>query len=367
MAIIRCPECDHNVSDNAPVCPNCGISILNNIKICPDCGKVNLKEATTCSECGCLLSESSSATGNSAASRTGQGNNKKKSNRGLVITIVSVAIIAILAISGYAVISSQRTADEEETEYAALQGNTSVEEYEAFLKAYPESKHSQEVQSRLNQLKQISADWKNINLSCSKQDFLSFLSKYPSSPYENECKSKLDSLDWVDAVRANTTEAYEHYLSEHPEGIYTSEAMSKKNSATMTTVTPEDKKMVSDVFSSFFSALTAGDETSICTVISPVMDNFLNKNGATKSDVVAFMHKIHQNTNIAVSFSTNNDYKINKQTAQNGDCNYSVQFSVDQKTEHEDGSPNTIVSYTIVAKITSDYKITVLNMRKVSV
>src|SRR5574344_1339556 len=33
MAIIKCPECGHPVSDKAPTCPNCGVEIA---------GKVNL-------------------------------------------------------------------------------------------------------------------------------------------------------------------------------------------------------------------------------------------------------------------------------------------------------------------------------------
>lgn len=32
MAIIKCPECGHQVSDHAKTCPNCGIEIEGNIK-----------------------------------------------------------------------------------------------------------------------------------------------------------------------------------------------------------------------------------------------------------------------------------------------------------------------------------------------
>ena len=30
MAIIKCPECGHVVSDKAPFCPNCGVKIAGN-------------------------------------------------------------------------------------------------------------------------------------------------------------------------------------------------------------------------------------------------------------------------------------------------------------------------------------------------
>ncbi|MBO4785516.1 MAG: zinc-ribbon domain-containing protein, partial [Prevotella sp.] len=38
MAIIKCPECGHQVSDRAPLCPSCGVEIAGNIKKCAKCG-----------------------------------------------------------------------------------------------------------------------------------------------------------------------------------------------------------------------------------------------------------------------------------------------------------------------------------------
>ena len=55
MAIIKCPECGHEVSDAADRCPNCGVAIAGNIKICPDCGRVVLKNAEKCPSCGAVF------------------------------------------------------------------------------------------------------------------------------------------------------------------------------------------------------------------------------------------------------------------------------------------------------------------------
>ena len=51
MAIIKCPECGHSVSDQALTCPNCGVQIANQIIICPDCGTRYLKSQTECPNC----------------------------------------------------------------------------------------------------------------------------------------------------------------------------------------------------------------------------------------------------------------------------------------------------------------------------
>jgi len=42
MAIIKCPECNKDVSDKAASCPNCGNPINCSIK-CPKCGSENTK------------------------------------------------------------------------------------------------------------------------------------------------------------------------------------------------------------------------------------------------------------------------------------------------------------------------------------
>ena len=50
MALIKCSECNGDVSSSAKVCPHCGIKM--DIKTCPECG-VKLKgDETNCPECG---------------------------------------------------------------------------------------------------------------------------------------------------------------------------------------------------------------------------------------------------------------------------------------------------------------------------
>ncbi|MEG1579862.1 MAG: zinc ribbon domain-containing protein [Bacteroidaceae bacterium] len=373
MAIIKCPECEHPVSENAQICPSCGVKIADNIVVCPDCGKVNIKGTAICTNCGCpLVSDTIKTTppipnvSEHTRASSIEPPLSPKSNRGLIITLVVVAVVLILAVGAYMVVSSQQTTEQEEALYQDLQENATIADYENFLEVYPNSAHFTEVQERLTTLKQVTADWQAINLSCSKDDFLNFLHKYPSSPYELNCKNKLDSLDWADAVRSNTTEAYDHYLSQHPNGLYSDDAIGKKSNTARLTVTPEEQKLVSTVFSDFFTSLSGQDETTICTTISPIMKDFFGKKNATKTDVLTFMHKLHKDEGASVEFNSNNDYKITKQTADNDDCNYLVSFSVDQKTQHEDATPTTIVSYAVAAKLTSAGKITELNMRKVS-
>lgn len=51
MAIIKCPECGHQISDKAPVCPACGVEIAGKTVKCPYCGEVYFKSETACPHC----------------------------------------------------------------------------------------------------------------------------------------------------------------------------------------------------------------------------------------------------------------------------------------------------------------------------
>lgn len=52
MALIKCDECGHEVSDKASVCPNCGCPIERK-PTCEECGNQLSSDDTMCPNCGC--------------------------------------------------------------------------------------------------------------------------------------------------------------------------------------------------------------------------------------------------------------------------------------------------------------------------
>ena len=52
MALIKCNECGHEVSEKASICPNCGCPI-ERILTCEECGNQLSTNDTTCPNCGC--------------------------------------------------------------------------------------------------------------------------------------------------------------------------------------------------------------------------------------------------------------------------------------------------------------------------
>ena len=51
MAIIKCPECGHQISEKATVCPSCGVEIAGKIAKCTFCGEVFFKDYGLCPHC----------------------------------------------------------------------------------------------------------------------------------------------------------------------------------------------------------------------------------------------------------------------------------------------------------------------------
>ena len=51
MAIIKCPECGHQISDKAPVCPSCGVEIAGKVIKCANCGEIYFNYQEMCPNC----------------------------------------------------------------------------------------------------------------------------------------------------------------------------------------------------------------------------------------------------------------------------------------------------------------------------
>lgn len=70
MAMIRCPECDSEISDTARSCPKCGYS-FERTKFCKFCGEKIPEDSVVCTRCGRQVENTNQTSGitiNNAAS-----------------------------------------------------------------------------------------------------------------------------------------------------------------------------------------------------------------------------------------------------------------------------------------------------------
>lgn len=385
MAIIKCPECGHQVSDHAKTCPNCGIEIEGNIKKCPECGEIVFKEADSCQAChhqfaGHAVAPAGSQPDGSEVvqvvaqyesdGREDAGRPRGSNGRGRrVTTIVAVAfVIALLVVFG-GMYFYQNTQEKNEIEaYQNAMASDEPAVLANFLDIYTDAPaaHRDSVSARLDNLKRVDTEWDNAVASGSKAAIERYVKMHPNSVHLVEAKLKIDSLDWVAATEDNTVEAYKAYMENHAEGLYVYEAQKRFEELDAQQVTDKDKQDVSSLFSGYFTALAANDEDGVTACLANIMTSFLHKADATKVDVIEYMKRMHSQADITrMSFRMNNDWKIEKIPAADGAYGYSVTFSVDQKLEHTDPANNAFTTLKVEAKVSPDMKISELNMKKI--
>ncbi len=378
MAIIKCPECGHTVSDNAQFCPGCGIKIAHNLKKCPDCDEILLSSVTTCPKCGHQFLQPEEQASNQTTPDVGtpeeeilsyttpQNNPPKKKRTTLYVILAVVGIIVIgLGVFAYFTWHEHSAENEIEQAYEALQNSTNPDDFQAFLDTYPNSKYQKDVETTMNKLKAESDAWTSICLSGSKNDFIQFMNRFPGSRFEANCQQKIDSLDWIDAKSINTPDAIQRYIDEHPDGLYADDARNMAQSMAQLTVQPEERTMIAALCNTFFTALGANDQEGVCSVITPEMKAFLSTANATKADVITAMEAMHPATILSINFLVNNDYVITKQMGEDNQVSYNVAYSVDQHIERTDEG-KTFASYKVIMEINPQMKINSVQIKEIS-
>ena len=278
----------------------------------------------------------------------------------LVVGII-LAVIVGLGTIYYFYQSSQS----EDKAYVMLEGNENVQDYEDYLKNFPNGPHADEVRQRLEELKTMYADWTRIQNSEYATDFERFKESHPTSTLVKQADLKIDSLDWVTAQKLNTPEAMAEYLDKHPEGRYISEAGIAQNDLANTQVSDAERQGISESLNGFFQAFANNDEASLFTYITPTMTQFLSKRNATKADVGNIVKNTYSEDIENCSFVLNNDYQITKSVSSDDKVAYKVSFSVDQHIQRS-GEGKTFGSYTANATLTGDLKISALTLKEIS-
>ncbi len=286
-----------------------------------------------------------------------------KKHTWLYILVVGIILAAIVGLG--AVYYFYQSSQSEDKAYVMLEGNENVQDYEDYLKNFPNGPHAEEVRQRFEELQTMYADWTRIQNSEYATDFERFKESHPTSTLVKQADLKIDSLDWVTAQKLNTPEAIEEYLDKHPEGRYISEAGIAQNELANTQVSDAERQGISESLNGFFQAFANNDEASLFTYITPTMTQFLSKRNATKADVGNIVKNTYSEDIENCSFVLNNDYQITKSVSSDGKVTYKVSFSVDQHIQRS-GEGKTFGSYTANATLTGEFKLSALTLKEIS-
>ncbi len=408
MAMIKCPECGHIISDKAPFCPSCGVEIAGRVMKCPECGNEYFSDQPECPYCHHLTPKPSTETpkpaqptsrpiiaqtskditvkqqpeqtvaGFNAGNVPPQtpphnvtyGTNEtnvsqpKKKNYTLIAIVIAAAIIACGAIFYFVYQNASNSKEEDAYEYAMNSDDPNV--LQSYLDTYtdaPEA-HRDSIQAHLQLLNQADQEWTNALVSGSKSALQDYLNNHPDSPFKSIALHKIDSIDWDAASTANTVEAYESYIEDHPNGEYIDEANNSIKGLNTKTVQPEEKQMISSLFNSFFMSLNNKDADALSATVNPLLTSFLGKRDATRSDVVTFMNKIYKSDIEKMNWQSASDYTISKKEIGDQQYEYTVTFSATEAVTKTDATTSEN-NYRIKAKVNPDGRITEFNMNKI--
>lgn len=404
MAIIKCPECGHEISDKAPFCPSCGVAIAGKVVECPKCGKVYFSELSECPQCHYKrpvadktpIVENDNAVNTQETGKTTEAeivkpkevnepkkvyneqpvgaNNPEEANdenlktprnssrnNKIIIGAVVAIVAVVIGIGCYFYHSIQSDKELQAYNYAMASNDPQV--LQSYLDQYsdaPEA-HLDSIQSHLDLIKKTQQDWTNVMISNSKSALEDYIAQHPDSPYKAIAIHKIDSIDWQTAQQQNTVEAMELYIEQHSDGEHVEDANQMINSLNSKTIQPEERLMVSSIYGGFLKSLGDKDEDALTSFVNPLLTNFLGKTNATRSDVVTFMHKIYKSDVKSMAWKSLGDYTINKKDVGANQYEYSVAFSAIQTIVGQDDNA-TEVRYKITSTLNNEGRISDFNM-----
>lgn len=375
MAIIKCPECGHQISDKASICPVCGVKIENNIIKCPHCGNVYLKDQPTCPVCHQSPLASTVATQQPAIpvqpqiqpsqSAAAEQQAPRKSNKNKIIAIIIA--VAIIIAGGYWYASSMNSLHgDEETAYVNAMNSSDPAVLQDYLDSFKDApqEHIDSIKAHLEILKMNDTEWTNAIISNSKTALQQYIDNHPNSLHKTEALHKIDSIDWAQCSRQNTPEAYQAYLTEHSEGEHIVEAQEKLDKLDATTVGADDKQVVNSAFQQFFRGINNNDEMGITSAVSSTL-HFLTNPNATKQDVISFLHKLHKDDVRSLTWRANNDYNIKKKDMGDNTYEYDVEFTVDESVSYINSDNDKFNQYKVRGHVDSNGKISSLQLVKI--
>ncbi|MCR5131240.1 MAG: zinc ribbon domain-containing protein [Prevotella sp.] len=376
MAIIKCPECGHQISDKAPTCPSCGVEIAGHITHCPQCGAVYLKDQDACPICHCSnVSPRSVETRvvpppippvtreNTQENAPKQEPPKKKRHWGALL----FAFLMALTICGVCLYFYHTAKDSKETEafnYAITSSDPLV--LQSFLNTYKDASASRKdsIQTRLTYIEQMERDWTNACVSKSKSMLNDYIKNYPESPHKGDALNKIDSIDWAAAKELNTIEGYEQYAKTHPNGSHTAQAEEEMKNLAAKVLQPEEMEFISNLYRRFYQSINQQNPQGLAETVAPTLSSFMGLANAGKTDVVQFMFKQWKDGVSNLNWYIIGDYKIEKHEVSTDLFDYDVTFIAKRKVEYET-EPTKETKYMVTSKVDENGLISAYSMHKI--
>ena len=374
MAIIKCPECGHQVSDMAPTCPGCGVEIAGKVVKCPDCGEIYFRNQMVCPACHrpttstptqrpVPIRHTEPVTPVAKPKPELEPDTEKKSYTKIIVGLV----IALVLCGGVAYYYND-LGRQEESDYVLAAQSTDPLVIEEYLNKYKDTnpEHRDSLQARLATIQAIDKEWTDVLITGSRDLIEQYAKTHPNSPHKAEAMNKVDSMDFAHVMKDKTIDAFVNYVKQHPNGRFVNDANAAIDAIKMTQLQPEETKMVKALFKKFFQSVNSRNEGGMLSTVADQLTNFLGQSSAGKADVATFLKKLYKSDITNMNWHIIDDYKIDKKAGTKGAADYIVQFTAEQNISRTDATQPTYNRYQISATVSSDGKISGLNMKRLS-
>lgn len=394
MAIFKCPECGHQVSDKAPKCPSCGVEIAGHIITCAHCGQTYFNDEPCCPNCRysngqgeeSYETEDTYTTENEATAipladsfvleadrrpvageddQPATDEKQKKGNRhsALIVSLLIAALICAVMFYFY----QQAQGNQEQEAYEIAMKSPNALTMQSYLDTYGTTapkEHLNAIKAKLDSMKREAQEWTNTLVSNNRASFENYLKNHPDTPHKKLILGKIDSLDWVEAVSYDSEEAYHLYLERHPAGTYINQADEAIKKLKVTIISAEEKQNCASILKRFFQAINAKDQNRLLESVPDRMSSLLGEQGAGTDKVIEFMEKMYKEDVTNLNWYLDPISSIEKEEIGADQYQYKVQLGARKKVEK--GEETEEAKYRINATISPANKITDLNMIKLA-
>lgn len=333
----KCPSCGAEITDSDAFCQSCGVNLQEN-------GSINYKNEVTY-DC---------------PSQT--DNNTFDSIKRVIIGTLCILLLIGAAFGGwyyYKTIMSEN----EQAQWEKIKDTEDLKDLENFLRQYPSGKYNEMAQVRTKYVQEEITKWNSIAKSSNPNELKGFIAKYKKGYYHDLAVEAYDELLWSEATRKNDLESYKMYLKECPQGKHYQQAKDKADYQEKTSLDESEADAAISVIRQFLYALERGDESSMLESLSSDLKTFMGKTGATKVDAITYMHRLHADDVYSIDI-TLGEYEVKKTLDSDGEPQYTIHFSYDQRLNREETSLETFASYKGTAMLNSLKRITSLSMTK---
>ena len=424
MAIIKCPECGHQISEKATVCPSCGVEIDGKVTKCESCGEVYFKDEGFCPSCHAPYKrgvshsheqrprtqekeekpETSAGSAEQKEEKIQERREKQKQekreekdtekstetkeerrrmpetepdedfeteSRGkkslkrrvapYLVSVVMAAIVGAVSIYFY---KESKQAKEQQAYKLAMQSNDTIVMH-GYLNTYGDAptQHLDSVRSRIMYMQQSGRDWQTLMSNKTKDLTATFINSYPDSPHLFQATALLDSIDWAAAEALNTSAAYRLYMTEHAKGSHLAQARERVYGINLDTVEQEESKLVDEALGTFFTSVNENDGVALRDLLSDNVSSFMSTEHPTKAEVVGWMQRQHGESVKDLKWQPSEQVEITKRKLEGDKYEYVVRCNASQSMTKDGKKQNE--RFKVSATITSGGKLKSMDMIKV--